>query len=85
MFYVGVWKFVKSDISIEMSSKRILEVIKLVFIIWDNLKEVEKLFGNISNDEYFLVDIICFYLGLRKEFYIRFKESFLKNLYCDCC
>lgn len=83
MLHAGVRKSAKSDISTEMSTKRILEAIKSAPIIRDNLKEVEKLLGNTSNDEYFPVDTICPHLGLRKEPYIRLKESLSKNPYCD--
>ena len=78
-----VRKSVDSDESSEMGNKGILEAIKATPIIRDNLKEVEQLLGNTSNNEYFPVDTICPYLGLRKESYIRLKKSLPKNPYCD--
>ena len=83
MLEAVVRKSVGSDVNTKMGTKRILEAIKPVAIIRDNLKEVEKLLGNTSNDEYFPVDTICPHLGLRKEPYIRLKKSLPKNPYCD--
>lgn len=70
------------NVNTEMGSKRILEAIKTASYKRDNQKEVEKLLGHISSDEYFPVDTICPYLGLRKEPYIRLKNSLPRNEYC---
>lgn len=78
-----VRKAAESDESSEMGTKRILKAIKPAPIMRDNLKEVEKLLGNTSSDEYFPVDTICPYLGLRKEPYIRLEKGLPKNPYCD--
>ena len=85
MLEAVVRKSVESDINTEMGTKRILQAIKPAPIIRNNLiiKEVEKLLGNTSNDEYFPVDTICPHLGLGKEPYIRIKKSVPKNPYCD--
>lgn len=69
--------------SIEAGSKRILATVKTAGNKRrNNKKEIEKLLDLISNDEYFPVDTICPYLGLRKEPYIRLKNSLSKNKYC---
>ena len=70
------------NVSIETGSKRISEAIKTASNKRENQKEVEKLLGHTSSDEYFPVDTICPYLGLRKEPYIRLKNSLPKNKYC---
>lgn len=48
----------------------------------DNEKEMEKLLHHASNDKYFPVDTICPHLGLKKEPYIKLKNSVPKNKYC---
>lgn len=83
MFEAVVRKSGASDVSTELGTKTILEAIKPARIIRYNLKEVEKLVDNTSNDEYFPVDTICPYSGLRKAPYIRLKNSLPKNKYCD--
>ena len=83
MLEAVVRKSVESDVSTEMGTKRILEAIKTSRIIRDNLKEAEKMLGDTSNDEYFPVDTMCPYSGLRKQPYISLKNSLPKNKYCD--
>lgn len=69
--------------SIETGSKKILATVKTPSNKrQDNQKEIEKLLDIISSDEYFPVDTICPYLGLRKQPYIRLKNSLPKNKYC---
>ena len=83
MLEAVVGKSAEGNVSSETSSKRTLEAIKPASNKRDNQKEVEKLLGHTSSDEYFPVDTICPYLGLRKEPYIRLTNSLPKNHYCD--
>ena len=74
---------VEKNVSIEAGNKKILAS----FITpsnkrRNNQQEIEKLLDLISSDEYFPVDTICPYLGLRKEPYIRLKNSLPTNKYC---
>ena len=73
---------VKRNDSIVAGSKRIYVSIKTPSTKRDNEKEIKKLLDLISSDEYFPVDTICPYLGLKKEPYIRLQNSLPKNKYC---
>lgn len=73
---------VKRNDSIVAGSKRINVSIKTPSIKRDNENEIKKLLDLISSDEYFPVDTICPYLGLKKEPYIRLQNRLPKNKYC---
>ena len=82
MLETAVRKSAERNATTEVGSKKILETIKPASNKRDTRKEVEKLLGHTSSDEYFPVDTICPHVGLRKVPYIRLNNSLPKNKYC---